>query len=134
MPIPTRPYASSAQITPLLSSAQNEFKGSTGGSHRAVLSASKPTDEYVTATPHFKQFLALLISDVPVARSLVIHQEKNLLRVFIVVDQFDFDANEQIYDREEHIMDVFRGFHFDFHITCQSNFGDPDLKTVWVRQ
>lgn len=61
------------------------------------------------------------------------HQEKKLLRIFIVVDEFDFDVNEKIYDREEHIMEVFAGFDFDFHITSQPTVSDPGLDAVWAR-
>lgn len=91
------------------------------------------TDGGIKATPRFKEFLALLISEVPQVRSVFIRQENRLISIYVVTEQFDFDVNERIYDREENIMNAFFGFDFDFHITCQREISDTDLELVLSR-
>jgi hypothetical protein len=88
-------------------------------------------NELIQLIPHFKQFLAFLIaSDIPQVRSIAMQEDEKLLRVFIVVDEYDFDVNERIYDKEEHIIDVFNQMDFDFHITCHPSMSDPRLEKV----
>lgn len=88
-------------------------------------------NESVQLVPNFEEFVAfLLASDVPQVRSVFMGQEGRLIQVFIVVDEYDFDVNEQIYDREECVMEVFDRLDFDFHITCQRSMSDPGLKKV----
>ena len=68
--------------------------------------------------------------DLKELRELFMGQEGRLIQVFIVVDEYDFDVNERIYDREERVMDAFDRLDFDFHITCQRFMSDPSLKKV----
>jgi hypothetical protein len=89
--------------------------------------------ESIQLIPHFKQFLAFLIADIPEVRAVLMRDDGKLLDVYIVVDCFDFDLNEKIYDKEEHIMAVFAKVDFNFHITCQSTSSDPDLRVEWSR-
>jgi hypothetical protein len=90
-------------------------------------------NESVQLIPNFKQFLAFLIADVPQVRAVLMREDGQLLDVYIVVDHFDFDVNEKIYDKEEHIMSVFPKVDFDFHITSQLSSSDPDLRVEWSR-
>lgn len=85
----------------------------------------------VQLIPHFDEFIAFLLScDLPEVRSVFMGQDGRLLQVFIVVDEYNFEINERIYDREECVMDVFDRFDFDFHITCQHQMSDESLKRV----
>jgi hypothetical protein len=94
---------------------------------------SEVRNESVQLIPHFKQFLAFLIADVPEVRAVLMREDGKLLEVYIVVDDFNFDANERIYDKEEHIMDVFTKLDFNFHITSQLTSSDPDVRVEWSR-
>jgi len=95
----------------------------------AIASKSEPMQPLI---PNFKQFLAFLIAcDIHEVRSILMQEEGKLLHVFIVVDKYDFDLNERIYDKEEHIIDVFSQVDFDFHITCQHSVSDQSLTKVW---
>lgn len=88
-------------------------------------------NESVQLIPNFEEFIAFLLAcDVPQVRSVFTGQEGRLVQVFILVDEYDFDVNERIYDREECVMDVFDRLDFDFHITCQRFMSDPSLKKV----
>jgi hypothetical protein len=95
--------------------------------------APAKNETVVQLIPHFKQFLAFLISVVPEVRSVFMHEEGNFLRVIVRVDDFDFDVNERIYDNEELIMEIFSNLEFDFEITTLVNLGDPDLELVFSR-
>lgn len=90
-------------------------------------------NESIQLIPHFKQFLAFLIADVPEVRAVLMRKDGKLLDVYIVVDDFDFAVNERIYDKEEHIMDVFTKLDFNFHITSQFSSSDSDLRVEWSR-
>ena len=84
--------------------------------------------------PNFKEFLAFLLSHgIPQVRSILMHQDHKLLRVFIVVEKYDPDVNEKIYDQEERIIDVFTNLDFDFTISSQASPADPQLETVLSR-
>jgi hypothetical protein len=73
----------------------------------------------VRLIPHFKEFIAFLIFDVPEVRAVLMQHEGRLLRVYIVVNDYDFAVNEKIYDKEERLIDMFCNVDFDFHITSQ---------------
>ncbi len=93
-------------------------------------------NESIQVVPHFKQCLAFLIADVPEVRAVLMrqdNQDKSVLDVYVVVDEFDFAVNERIYDKEEHIMGVFTSFDFDFHITTHLASSDPDLEVAFSR-
>jgi len=100
------------------------------------LTAKKKSDENVLLIPHFKEFVAYLIaSDIPEVQTVLISEERaqKLLHVYILTRGYDFDANEIIYDRQERVMHLFAGVDFDFHITPERRYSDPDLKVVFSR-
>jgi hypothetical protein len=104
---------------------------------RSAFSAELRSDSVVTAKnrhaqliPHFKEFLASIIREVPEVDSVLMQEDGNTLTIYVVVENFDFDVNEKIYDKEECIIDVFTDVNFDFHITSQKQLSDPGLYEI----
>lgn len=96
-----------------------------------LVGVSVVKDESVQLIPNLREFIAFLLTcTIPQIRSVFMGQDGKLLRIFAVVDEFDFEVNERIYDQEERIMDAFNHLDFDFHITRHLNMSDPSLEKV----
>src|SRR5262249_13833354 len=105
------------------------------GELRGAKSAPSTTrsKKNVLLVPHFKEFLGYMLGTVKEVRSVLMSTEENYLRVYVVVDSFDFEANERIYDVQEHIMGCFTDVEFDFHITSHAVSNDSNLEVTWSR-
>jgi hypothetical protein len=96
-----------------------------------LVGVSVSKDESVQLIPNLKEFIGFLLScEIAEIRSVFMGQDGKLLRIFIVVDEYNFEVNERIYDREERVMDVFNHLDFDFHITCHHTMSDRNLEKV----
>jgi hypothetical protein len=70
-------------------------------------------------TPTLNQFVALSISAVPEVEQVSTLLQGNALQVEIVVDAFDAEVRNRIYERQEAIIHEFEMFEFDFYIVSR---------------
>jgi hypothetical protein len=80
-----------------------------------------------TLTNRLENFVAEKFLTIPQVEYVFLSFEKDSMDIWTVINKFDRQIRAKIYDVEYDILDIIKGFEFDFHVICRNNRSIQEL-------
>jgi hypothetical protein len=74
-----------------------------------------------SVTNRLENFLAERFFSIPEVEYVFLSIEKDSMDIWTVINKLDREIRKKIYDVEYDILDIIKGFEFDFHVICRNN-------------
>jgi|APFre7841882630_1041343.scaffolds.fasta_scaffold13533_3 hypothetical protein len=84
-------------------------------------------DSIDTLTNRLESFLAEKLIAIPGVEYVFLSLENDSIDIWTVISKLDREIRAKIYDVEYDILDIIKGFQFDFHVICRNDRSIEDL-------
>jgi hypothetical protein len=78
-------------------------------------------------TNRLESFLAEKLIAIPGVEYVFLSLENDSIDIWTVISKLDREIRAKIYDVEYDILDIIKGFQFDFHVICRNDRSIEDL-------
>lgn len=84
-------------------------------------------DKVDSSTNRLENFVAEKIFTVPKVEYVLLSLENDSIDIWTVINKLDREIRKKIYDVEYDILDIIKGFQFDFHVICRNDRSIEEL-------
>jgi len=80
-----------------------------------------------SSTNRLENFVAEKMFAIPEVEYVFLSLENDSIDVWTVINKLDREVRKKIYDLEYDILDILKGFQFDFHVICRNDRNIEEL-------